>query len=232
MINLYANLRKAKQAEILFIEMTRKDVFTYNTMIKLYAKLGEAKQAENLFEEMKNKGIQPDVVTYNTMINVYAKSKRNIQKAQKILYNDMIKHQRDDFSFNPLRKAYERMFQGEDLENKIQKLNKARLQSESTQGGSSYIGYRGGSRGRGDARDSGREKTRDSYIEGGYRGRGGRQEGRGYSGRGYSGREGGGRVEDREAVAISGREKTRDSSIGGGYRGGLGRQEGRGYSGR
>jgi pentatricopeptide repeat protein len=130
MIKLYGDSKRIREAEELFHQMISQGiiptVYTYTTMIKLYGDSNRIREAEEIFHQMNSEGIIPTVITYNTMINMYAKSKKAeyISKAQKILYQDMVQKgiRRDGYSFDPMERAYNSMFRGQQLETKLNML--------------------------------------------------------------------------------------------------------------
>jgi len=61
---MYCKCGVLEDAWKLFMEMTRKDLITWNAMISGYASHGAAERALALFDEMRNERIKPDWITF------------------------------------------------------------------------------------------------------------------------------------------------------------------------
>ncbi|KAI3469040.1 hypothetical protein Pfo_025703 [Paulownia fortunei] len=64
LISMYCKCGVLEDGWKLFMEMSRKDVVTWNAMISGYAQHGVSHKALNLFNEMRNKGMKPDWITF------------------------------------------------------------------------------------------------------------------------------------------------------------------------
>ncbi|XP_071696456.1 pentatricopeptide repeat-containing protein At4g16835, mitochondrial [Rutidosis leptorrhynchoides] len=64
LISMYCKCGELDAARELFLEMSRKDVVTWNAMISGYAQHGEGKKALLLFDNMKKDGVKPDWITF------------------------------------------------------------------------------------------------------------------------------------------------------------------------
>ncbi|KAL3817982.1 hypothetical protein ACJIZ3_003887 [Penstemon smallii] len=63
-ISMYSKCGVLGDACKMFVEMSRKDVVTWNAMISGYAQYGVSDKALNLFNDMRNNGIKPDWITF------------------------------------------------------------------------------------------------------------------------------------------------------------------------
>lgn len=64
LISMYCKCGDLEDAQKLFLEMSWKDVVTWNAMISGYAQHGSGEKALSLFDEMRNDGIKPDWITF------------------------------------------------------------------------------------------------------------------------------------------------------------------------
>ncbi|KAL2525187.1 Pentatricopeptide repeat-containing protein [Abeliophyllum distichum] len=64
LISMYCKCGELEDAWKLFIEMSRKDVVTWNAMISGYAQHGNGDKALSLFDEMRKTGARPDWITF------------------------------------------------------------------------------------------------------------------------------------------------------------------------
>lgn len=64
LISMYCKCGVLEDGWKLFMEMSRKDVVTWNAMISGYAQHGVGHKALNLFNEMRNEGMKPDWITF------------------------------------------------------------------------------------------------------------------------------------------------------------------------
>ncbi|KAF7803015.1 pentatricopeptide repeat-containing protein [Senna tora] len=71
LIDMYAKCGCMEQAWLVFNNMTRKSLVTWNTMITANANHGNAEDAFKLFEWMTNSGVMPDSVTFLALLVAY-----------------------------------------------------------------------------------------------------------------------------------------------------------------
>lgn len=64
LISMYSKCGELDDAWKLFLEMSLKDVVTWNAMISGYAQHGNGDKALSLFDEMRNTGMRPDWITF------------------------------------------------------------------------------------------------------------------------------------------------------------------------
>ncbi|KAL6178425.1 hypothetical protein ACLB2K_049943 [Fragaria x ananassa] len=68
LVSMYCKCGNLEDAWKFFIEMTRKDVVTWNAMIAGYAHHGEGLKALSLFDQMRNEGVKPDWITFVSVL--------------------------------------------------------------------------------------------------------------------------------------------------------------------
>nr|KYP51518.1 hypothetical protein KK1_026678 [Cajanus cajan] len=64
LVSMYSKCGDLKDAWKLFVQIPRKDVVCWNSMISGYAQHGAGEKALHLFDEMKNEGMKPDWITF------------------------------------------------------------------------------------------------------------------------------------------------------------------------
>ncbi|XP_020532202.1 pentatricopeptide repeat-containing protein At1g19720 isoform X1 [Amborella trichopoda] len=74
LIDMYWKCSDLEAAKRVFDKLTRRDVFTYNSMIGGYAQSGYCGKAHDLFMEMQSSSVKRNTVTYNTMISGHLKN--------------------------------------------------------------------------------------------------------------------------------------------------------------
>ncbi|XP_062026415.1 pentatricopeptide repeat-containing protein At4g16835, mitochondrial [Rosa rugosa] len=68
LVSMYCKCGNLEDAWKFFIEMTLKDVVTWNAMIAGYAQHGEGLKALSLFDQMRNEGVKPDWITFVSVL--------------------------------------------------------------------------------------------------------------------------------------------------------------------
>ncbi|XP_057817579.1 pentatricopeptide repeat-containing protein At1g20230 [Cryptomeria japonica] len=71
-IDLYAKCRKMEDANQVFVEMSERDVVSWNAIIGCYALTGQNVQAMNLFQQLQSTNINPNIITWSTVIAGHA----------------------------------------------------------------------------------------------------------------------------------------------------------------
>lgn len=69
LINFYAKVGLANDAELVFSRMTEKDVVAWNLLIFCYVQSGEVEKALNLCREMRSAGFRYDCVTLSSLLS-------------------------------------------------------------------------------------------------------------------------------------------------------------------
>uniref|UniRef100_A0A0D9X4J0 DYW domain-containing protein n=1 Tax=Leersia perrieri TaxID=77586 RepID=A0A0D9X4J0_9ORYZ len=64
LVSMYCKCGDLSSACMLFGEMHRRDVVSWNAMISGYAQHGDGKEAINLFERMRDEGVEPNWITF------------------------------------------------------------------------------------------------------------------------------------------------------------------------
>ncbi|MCO5595504.1 hypothetical protein L7F22_049549 [Adiantum nelumboides] len=68
LVNMYGKCGSLHYASLLFLELPRRDIFSWNTFIAAYVQNGQEEQALSLFYQMGSKGCKADNITFNSIL--------------------------------------------------------------------------------------------------------------------------------------------------------------------
>ncbi|OVA05194.1 Pentatricopeptide repeat [Macleaya cordata] len=94
LVNMYANCLSIKDAQLVFDNMSRRDIVSWNVILTSHFSNGECEKALNLFQQMRNEGVKLSSASWNAMISGCMQNGRT-QQALDLLA------QMQDSGFNP-----------------------------------------------------------------------------------------------------------------------------------
>ncbi|KAG8377895.1 hypothetical protein BUALT_Bualt08G0081100 [Buddleja alternifolia] len=107
LVDMYSKCGKLEAARRVFDMITKKDVYTWNTMIGGYCQAGYCGIAHDLFKQMQESNILPNVITWNVIITGYIQNGDEDEAMD--LFHRMEKNggiKRDTASWNALIAGY------------------------------------------------------------------------------------------------------------------------------
>ena len=72
LVNMYAKCGSIRDARLVFDEMVKRNVISWNAMIAGYAQHGHCEEAFEVFRQMQQVGMKPNQITYMSILNACA----------------------------------------------------------------------------------------------------------------------------------------------------------------
>ena len=72
LVNMYAKCGSIRDARLVFDEMVRRDIISWNAMIAGYAQHGQCEEVFEVLRQMQQVDINPNQITYISILNVCA----------------------------------------------------------------------------------------------------------------------------------------------------------------
>lgn len=106
LVDMYSKCGKLEAARQVFDMISRKDLYTWNSMIAGYCQAGYCGIAHDLFKQMRESGVLPNAVTWNAMITGYIQNGDEDQALDLFHMMENWGVKRDTASWNALIAGY------------------------------------------------------------------------------------------------------------------------------